>query len=691
MYQILIKMTHWLERCQILRVLKESFIMVVPVLLTGACSLIFTGSPVAGFQKFISEFCGGIIMTTLTGIYEATYGFLALYLVVAISQNYSACFNRKNYYLRNINMVLCVICLSASLGIGRNGVTQSAFGPTGVFTAMLVGIIVTKLFYEIYGLCCRIHNRGRSYDEMDSRYIALAIIPFALLSTIFIFCNIMIYLIFDVSGLHELFSDVVSMGFGRMGNNLGSGILLALIEGVFWFLGIHGSNAMEQVVQNTFVIEQAEGTMLVTKSFIDNFTLMGGCGTTICLLLALLIVSRKKKNRNLAYMSIPLVAFNINEPLVFGLPIVLNPLLFLPFLIVPVMSLVIAYAAVLSGFMPMCINEVQWTTPVLISGYLATGSIRGSIVQLCCILLGVSIYAPFVKMMEQLSDEQEMEYLIHMEECFKEDVRLGKSPTILLQANGMGHVANAMVEKIRDDIEHHRIPMYYQPQVTGNGELFGAEALLRFDFCGHKVYPPLLIWLAREEGLLGALSLEIVEQVCKDTKAILSKNGKNILVSVNITAEELEDTDFIRTVIDLIHDYQLYEQICLEVTEETPMDAFPHIKDNIQLLNEYDIELAIDDFSMGHTSLKYLQDNYFSHVKLDGELVKGMLENQRSKEIISSIVSLGNNLGFHVIAEHVDSEEKKEELIRLGCSYMQGYLFSQALDAEKFIEFCLEK
>lgn len=95
--------------------------------------------------------------------------------------------------------------------------------------------------------------------------------------------------------------------------------------------------------------------------------------------------------------------------------------------------------------------------------------------------------------------------------------------------------------------------------------------------------------------------------------------------------------------------------------------------------------IAIDDFSMGSTSLKYLQKNQFDIVKLDGSIVKEMMTNDRSRDIISSIVYLAKSLNFKVLAEYVETDAQMKALEKLGCDYYQGYHFSKAVDVEEFI------
>ena len=112
-------------------------------------------------------------------------------------------------------------------------------------------------------------------------------------------------------------------------------------------------------------------------------------------------------------------------------------------------------------------------------------------------------------------------------------------------------------------------------------------------------------------------------------------------------------------------------------------NKFASILDKIKKLG---YKIAIDDFSMGSTSIKYLQSNHFDIVKLDGAIVKDMMVNERSKDIVSSIVFLAESLDFKVLAEFVETQEQMMALQEVGCDYYQGYYFSKAVTKEEFIE-----
>ena len=141
---------------------------------------------------------------------------------------------------------------------------------------------------------------------------------------------------------------------------------------------------------------------VITMPFWDMYMSMGGSGVTIGLLIAIFIVTKKREDmKAITKLSLAPGIFNINEPVIFGMPIVLNPMLAIPFVITPLVTGTIGYIATVSGFAAKAYVYTPWPTPPLISGFLATGGNWGAVItQAICIVVSVLIYLPFVKIME---------------------------------------------------------------------------------------------------------------------------------------------------------------------------------------------------------------------------------------------------------------------------------------------------
>jgi EAL domain-containing protein (putative c-di-GMP-specific phosphodiesterase class I) len=223
--------------------------------------------------------------------------------------------------------------------------------------------------------------------------------------------------------------------------------------------------------------------------------------------------------------------------------------------------------------------------------------------------------------------------------------------------------------------------IYYQPQYDREEHCIGAEALLRwFHPVFGLIYPPLLIGIAAEIGILKDVEKTIFEIVAQDMQVMYESGELPKKISVNVTAQTLQDENFPAFLDELLQEYPcLRSRLCVELTEQMSFTMDPAMEGCLSYLQEQGVQFAIDDFSMGHTSLQYLQSNYFSLVKLDGSLIRGILENRRSEDIVASLLNMAESMDFFVVAEYVETREQREKLMELGCHYYQGYLYSAAV------------
>ena len=391
--------------------------------------------------------------------------------------------------------------------------------------------------------------------------------------------------------------------------------------------------------------------------------------------------------------------FNIGELLVFGFPVIYNPLMMIPFVLTPILCYSCAYLLTKTGFMPQVTSSVAWTTPALLSGYVATGSSRGMIVQLFNILISAGVYAPFVRMYEKralnetslamdelvgiLKRSEETTEEVVLTECEGNVGRLAK----LLASDLHNSLSESSVDKVNED-NSSPLLMKYQPQFDNKGQCIGAEALLRWNHERYGIiYPPLVVHLAKESGDLYELETFIIEKSVSDSKDFRKVFGEKFKLSVNVTVTTLYEERFITFLEELAKRYEITPgNICIEITEETELVTSEETGELIRKIRSFGYTFALDDFSMGHTSLQYLQHNQFDLVKLDGNLTKSILGNNRTREIINSICYLSKSLDFKVLAEFVETNEQKEALEQIGCLLYQGYLYSPAIEKESLIE-----
>ena len=147
----------------------------------------------------------------------------------------------------------------------------------------------------------------------------------------------------------------------------------------------------------------AENGHIVTKSFMDTFTVsLGGSGSTLAVVLIMAFLMKHKQYKTLGVWAWLHGLFNVNEPVIFGLPIVMNATIFIPWLLAPVVSVIIAYLGFASGLVPLTTGaQVPWTMPIFLSGFLATNSIMGSLLQLVQLVVIALIWLPFLKVIDR--------------------------------------------------------------------------------------------------------------------------------------------------------------------------------------------------------------------------------------------------------------------------------------------------
>ena len=280
--------------------------------------------------------------------------------------------------------------------------------------------------------------------------------------------------------------------------------------------------------------------VVYNKTFQDAFVCMGDTGSVLCLVIAILLFSKKGSFKNIAKLSFPTVIFNISEIIAFGLSVILNPIFVIPYLLVPVVMCVISYAAVYTGIVPHVVSEVEWTTPIFLSGYLAIGSVAGSILQAVCLAAGVFIYLPFLRLFEEQKERQMVKKVKELTEELQRQEEANAIMTLTGRKDALGGTARVLAEDLKDAIRDKKLFFLYQPQIDTEGHCIGAEALIRWIHpTAGFIYPPLIIQLAKEEKLLHDIEIYMFDEVAQTISEMENEIHTEFKISVNITNESL--------------------------------------------------------------------------------------------------------------------------------------------------------
>src|SRR5699024_1048005 len=246
-----------------------------------------------------------------------------------------------------------------------------------------------------------------------------ALIPITLTLSLFLVIRIIFsYTPFDT--VQNFIYTIIQEPLTALGSGLPATIIAVLLIQLFWFFGLHGQILINSVFDPIWFALNDENLQafqagnelpnVVTKQYIDTFLVgMGGSGMTLAVVIGIFLIGRSRQLKELGKLGGPPGIFNVNEPIIFGLPIIMNPLALIPWLLAPVVVTFITYFAMATGMVPKPAGIiVPWTTPVGLSGFLATGNAwQGAVLQFFNMAVVFLIWWPFLKILDKSYYESE--------------------------------------------------------------------------------------------------------------------------------------------------------------------------------------------------------------------------------------------------------------------------------------------
>jgi lactose/cellobiose-specific phosphotransferase system IIC component len=458
--------------------------------------------------------------------------------------------------------------------------------------------------------------------------------------------------------------------------------IAATLNQLFWFLGINGGNMLDIYAMDFFPPLGASYTnSLASRTLFDNFVLLGGSGATAGLLVAIFFHVKQGPQRRIAQLSVVPGFFNINESVLYGLPLVLNSIYLIPFLLVPVVLSFMTLALAESGWFVFRVMDVPWTTPPLISGWLVTDSWRGALWQLAEIALSAALYSPFVRKAEAGRKQREA-------------VAFGKAMKTIA-ANGqlrvpfsrrrdeVGLISRGLLADLRDDLESRTgaLSLMYQAKHDRAGAVVGVEALLRWQHPRHgAISPAVFVALAEDSRDIHRLGAWVFDQACACKARWNTMGYGHLTMAVNVSPVQLTEAHLASHVAQVLQMHGLQaREIELEITESAVIPDTRAVDQTLQQLAQIGVLLAMDDFGMGYSSLLYLRRFPVSSIKIDGTLTRDVLNNSTNADIIKTIAALGCSQKAKIVAEFVETQVQRDALAELGCDIFQGYFHSAPL------------
>lgn len=686
-----------------LTAIRSALVVTLPLMFLGSLAELLNSFPLPSYQTFMAAHFGPDWMLFGTILKDATFSVMSLMMVFSLAHHLTLQFNGAQAVLRANPVIAGLVAFTSFFCLLQpdgDALPLRWLGVAGLFVAILVGIVATRLFLFLFSFKrLHLHLPGGASDIAVPQAFN-ALVPGMLTVLAFAACGTLMLSETGIS-LHEAVYRLLRWPFDSIGPGLGRGMMYILSLHGLWFAGVHGSNVLDPITHDIYGAAMlaneaaaAAGLPLpyvMTKTLLDTFVFMGGAGTGISLALALVFWGRTQASRRIGLIALVPGVFNINEVLLFGLPIVLNPLMFIPFLLSPLLLAAVAYVAVASGLVPGTGVDTQWTTPILLNGYLSTGSLRGTFLQIVNIGLGMMVYAPFVLLASKIRVKQSK---VAFQRLFELSCSpAGESRHVLDHTGDAGSLARSLIVDLEYDCAHGRgLYLEFQPQIASDtGRVVGVEALIRWRHASYGSVPaPITVALAEDSGLIGPIGLWVFDTACAVRRDWLDRGIEDLAMSVNVSALQLR-RGFPEKLLERLRAHGLPPALVgLEVTESVAFDEDTPESRILTRLYEAGLPLAIDDFGMGHSSLKYLKQFPVSAVKIDGAISREVVTNPICRDIVASITRLCRARRMTSVAEFVEDDAQAAILRRLGCDVFQGYRYSRPLLAEDCLRFIRE-
>lgn len=413
-----------------LQALRDGLILTMPLIIIGSVFLILGFLPIPGYEEFMARTFGDAWLTKLLYPVGATFDIMALIAGFGIAYRLAEKYGVDALSAGAISVAAFLLATPYQVSFLAEGATKAVLvggaipavlmGSQGLFVAMIIAMLSTEIYRYIIQKNIVIKMPEGVPPAVSKSFIAL--IPGAIVITVIWLLRLLVEQT-DFESLHNVVGIILGKPLGALGGSLIGSLVAVFFIQLLWSCGLHGASIVGGVMGPIWLASMdanriafqggaSELPNIFTQQFFDIFIYIGGSGATLALVLAMLLFARSQQMKQLGRLAVGPGLFNINEPITFGMPIVMNPLMIVPFILAPLAIVIVTYIAMSTGFVarPSGI-AVPWTMPPIIGGYLAAGNkFSGAILQLVNFFVAFAIYYPFFRMWDKqkYAEEQGM-------------------------------------------------------------------------------------------------------------------------------------------------------------------------------------------------------------------------------------------------------------------------------------------
>lgn len=395
-----------------LSILRDAFMLAFPLTMFGSIVVVICNLP------FLNDEMKALFNELLGSGQSATMSIMTVFVTFGIGYYLSKSYDVEGIFGGAISfasfLILTPFFVTSDSGETiSNVLSLDRLGAKGMFLGMIVSFIAA----EIYS---RTSRKGWQIKMPDSVPPAVAksfavLIPSILTLSIFTAINAIVTVGLNTN-LHDVIYNIIQVPLVGLGSSIWATLLAIFFIQFLWFFGLHGQilvNSVMDPVWNTLMFENLEAYKagehlphIITKPFMEVFTVgLGGSGMTLAVVIIMAFFLRKKQYRDVGRLALGAGIFNVNEPVIFGLPIVLNATILIPWVIAPIIVTAFNYFVMAIGIVPAPTGvSVPWTVPIFFSGIIATNSLAGGLLQIVDFILVGFIWYPFLRMLDKQED-----------------------------------------------------------------------------------------------------------------------------------------------------------------------------------------------------------------------------------------------------------------------------------------------
>lgn len=395
-----------------LSILRDAFMLAFPLTMFGSIVVVICNLP------FLNDEMKAILNELLGSGQSATMSIMTVFVTFGIGYYLSKSYGVEGIFGGAISfasfLILTPFFVTSDSGETiSNVLSLDRLGAKGMFLGMIVSFIAA----EIYS---RTSRKGWQIKMPDSvppavaKSFAALILAILTLST-FTAINAIVTVGLNTN-LHDVIYNIIQVPLVGLGSSIWATLLAIFFIQFLWFFGLHGQilvNSVMDPVWNTLMFENLEAYKagehlphIITKPLMEVFTVgLGGSGMTLAVVIIMAFFLRKKQYRDVGRLALGAGIFNVNEPVIFGLPIVLNATILIPWVIAPIIVTAFNYFVMAIGIVPAPTGvSVPWTVPIFFSGIIATNSLAGGLLQIVDFILVGFIWYPFLRMLDKQED-----------------------------------------------------------------------------------------------------------------------------------------------------------------------------------------------------------------------------------------------------------------------------------------------